>query len=98
MQDYLSPERQKIALLTIDAQRDFTLPGAPATVSGSIAATSQMRQLTEGQPAEIRLLTRPDVVLAAINTPDRWRYLLEMFLPFGFLLLLQPRMLLITLP
>jgi nicotinamidase-related amidase len=52
MQDYLSPERQKIALLTIDAQRDFTLPGAPATVSGSMAATSQMRRLTEAFRAQ----------------------------------------------
>ena len=47
MQDYLSPERQKAALLTIDAQRDFILPGAPATVSGSSAAASQMRHLVE---------------------------------------------------
>ncbi|MBL9036314.1 MAG: hypothetical protein JNN33_16240, partial [Rhodospirillaceae bacterium] len=52
MQDYLSPERQKIALLTIDAQRDFILPGAPATVSGSMAATTQMRRLTEAFRAQ----------------------------------------------
>jgi nicotinamidase-related amidase len=47
MKDYLSPERQKAALLTIDAQRDFVLPGASATVSGSGAAVPQMRQLVE---------------------------------------------------
>jgi uncharacterized membrane protein len=49
------------------------------------------------------LLTRPGFVLQevfghATRGPMRLRYLLEMFLPFGFLLLLQPRMLLITLP
>ena len=56
-------------------------------------------------PAEIfrTLLTRPIFVLQevfghAARGPMRLRYLLEMFLPFGFLLLLQPRMLLITLP
>ncbi|HMO59518.1 MAG TPA: DUF2079 domain-containing protein [Roseiflexaceae bacterium] len=44
------------------------------------------------------LLTRPGFVLAVVLSPDRLRYLLEMFLPFAFLLLLQPRMLIITLP
>ncbi len=49
------------------------------------------------------LLTRPGFVLQevfghATRGPMRLRYLLEMFLPFGFLLLLQPRLLLITLP
>jgi uncharacterized membrane protein len=48
------------------------------------------------------LLTRPGYVAAYVfggaAGAARLRYLLEMFLPFGFLLLLQPRMLLITLP
>jgi uncharacterized membrane protein len=48
------------------------------------------------------LVTRPDAVAAYVfggaAGAARLRYLLEMFLPFGFLLLLQPRMLLITLP
>jgi uncharacterized membrane protein len=48
------------------------------------------------------LLTRPDYVAAYVfggaAGAARLRYLLEMFLPFGFLLLLRPRMLSITLP
>ena len=48
------------------------------------------------------VLTRPDYVLSYVffseQGPERIRYLLGMFLPFAFLLLLQPRMLLITLP
>jgi uncharacterized membrane protein len=48
------------------------------------------------------IITRPGYVAAYVfggpNGAARLRYLLEMFLPFGFLLLLQPRMLLITLP
>jgi uncharacterized membrane protein len=48
------------------------------------------------------LVTRPDVVVAYVfggaAGAARLRYLLEMFLPFAFLLLLRPRMLLITLP
>lgn len=48
------------------------------------------------------LLTQPGRVFAYVflsdRGPERVRYLIEMFLPFGFLLLLQPRLLLITLP
>ncbi len=48
------------------------------------------------------LITRPvfvaTYVFGGADGAMRLRYLLEMFLPFGFLLLLQPRMLLITLP
>jgi uncharacterized membrane protein len=53
-----------------------------------------------GGPIEIlaTILTQPGYVLAEALSPDRLRYLLEMFLPFAFLLLLQPRMLIITLP
>lgn len=57
------------------------------------------------RPAEIftTLFTRPFFVLQEVfghptRGPMRLRYLLEMFLPFGFLLLLQPRILLITIP
>lgn len=44
------------------------------------------------------MFTNPGYVLATINTPDRWSYLVQMLLPFGFLMVLQPRLLLITLP
>ncbi len=47
MQDYLSPERHKAALLTIDAQRDFLVPGAPASFGGSTTTIARMRRLVE---------------------------------------------------
>ena len=47
MQDYLSPERDRVALITIDAQRDFVLPNGPASVSGSMSAVPQMQRLTQ---------------------------------------------------
>lgn len=47
MQDYLSPERDRVALITIDAQRDFILPNGPAAVSGSTSAVPQMQRLTQ---------------------------------------------------
>ena len=46
MQDYLSPEPQRSALLTIDAQRDFVLPGAPASFGGSASTAERMKRLT----------------------------------------------------
>jgi nicotinamidase-related amidase len=47
MHDYLTPERDRVALLTIDAQRDFVLPNAPASVSGAAAAVPAMQRLTQ---------------------------------------------------
>jgi nicotinamidase-related amidase len=35
-------------LLTIDVQRDFTLPGAPAEIPGTVAAVPNMVRLVEG--------------------------------------------------
>jgi nicotinamidase-related amidase len=54
MRDYLSPERHRVALLTIDAQRDFCLPNAPAKVGGSMAAVPPMVRLVEGFRAKGR--------------------------------------------
>ena len=45
MNDYLSPDWGKAALLTMDTQRDFTLPGAPAAIPGTTEILPQMQQL-----------------------------------------------------
>ncbi|MET1027370.1 MAG: isochorismatase family cysteine hydrolase [Dongiaceae bacterium] len=45
MQDYLSPERNRAALLTIDVQRDFVLPTGPASSSGATVAVPQIQRL-----------------------------------------------------
>src|ERR1700752_246989 len=50
MRDYLSPERQHVALLTIAAQRDFCLPNSPAKVGGSMAAVPPMVRLVQVFP------------------------------------------------
>src|SRR5882724_10833276 len=47
MRDYLSPERGRAALLTIDAQCDFALPNSPAKVCGTMAAVPAMRRLLD---------------------------------------------------
>jgi nicotinamidase-related amidase len=47
MKEYLAPERERVALITIDAQRDFVLPNAPATVGGALSTIPAMRRLIE---------------------------------------------------
>jgi nicotinamidase-related amidase len=46
--DYVEPDFEKAALLTIDVQRDFSLPGAPAEIPGTAAALPAMRRLVQG--------------------------------------------------
>jgi nicotinamidase-related amidase len=48
MRDYLSPERNHVALLTIDAQRDFCLPKTPPKVGGCSGALAATARLAEG--------------------------------------------------
>ena len=47
MQDYLSPERDRLALITIDAQRDFVLSNSPVAVGGASATVPHMHRLTQ---------------------------------------------------
>ena len=47
MKEYLAPERERVALITIDAQRDFILPSSPATVGGAVATVPAMRRLID---------------------------------------------------
>lgn len=47
MQDYLSPERDRLALITIDAQRDFVLSNSPVAVGGASATVPHMQRLTQ---------------------------------------------------
>lgn len=55
MRDYLSPERERAALIVIEAQRDFAMPDSRAKVCGTMAAVPAMRRVAEifrakGQP------------------------------------------------
>ena len=45
--NYCSPDWANAALLTIDVQRDFTLPGAPAEIPGTAEAVPAIRRLVE---------------------------------------------------
>ncbi|MFQ5774372.1 MAG: cysteine hydrolase family protein [Kiloniellaceae bacterium] len=52
MANYCVPERDKAALLTLSAQRDFLRPGSPVKVSGGERAKPVMRRLVEGFRAQ----------------------------------------------
>ncbi|WP_282606951.1 cysteine hydrolase family protein [Pelagibius sp. Alg239-R121] len=48
MPDYTLPEKQTVALLTLSAQRDFTLPGSPVRAAGLGRAIPAMKRLVDG--------------------------------------------------
>jgi len=54
MRDYLSPERDHVALLCIDAQRDFCQPNARAKTGGASGAVGAMKRLADGFRAKGR--------------------------------------------
>jgi hypothetical protein len=79
--------------------------GAPSLYLSVIYGQIDGQPWLGDSPGEIvrTLLARPGFVLSEVfgnptRGPMRLSYLLEMLLPFGFLVLLQPRMVLITLP
>jgi nicotinamidase-related amidase len=47
MDEYTEPNRDSAALLTIDTQNDFTLPGAPAEIEGTAAAVPRIRRVVQ---------------------------------------------------
>jgi nicotinamidase-related amidase len=66
MADYLSPEWQHAALLTIDVQRDFTLPGAPAEIAGTMEVVSHIQRLV----AAFRQAHKPIIHVVRLYRPD----------------------------
>ena len=57
MQDYIAPDFNNCALLTIDTQNDFTLPGAPAEIAGTLDVVPSMARLLSA----FRVARRPIV-------------------------------------
>ena len=66
MSDYVSPDWGNAALLTIDTQHDFTLPGAPAEIPGTAEVVPQMRRLVRA----FRQWGRPVIHVVRIYRPD----------------------------
>jgi nicotinamidase-related amidase len=66
MNDYTSPDFKKAALLTIDTQRDFTVPGAPAEIPGTMAVLPKMQQLVQ----TFRKQQKPIIHVVRLYLPD----------------------------
>lgn len=66
MTDYTSPDGARSALLTIDVQTDFTLPGAPACIPDTLEAVPAMRDVVEA----FRRGGRPVVHVVRLYLPD----------------------------
>lgn len=62
---YTEPDWPNAALLTIDVQRDFTLPGAPAEIPGTAGAVPAMGRLVES----FRAAGRPIVHVVRLYLP-----------------------------
>ena len=66
MNDYVDPDWENTALLTIDTQWDFTLPGAPAEIQGTAEVVSGMQRLAR----VFRRRNRPIVHVVRLYRPD----------------------------
>jgi len=66
MDPYTTPDPSRCALLTIDVQNDFTLPGAPAEIPGTYAAVPNMVRLCEA----FRAAQRPIVHMVRLYRAD----------------------------
>lgn len=66
MGEYTDPDWANAALLTIDTQRDFTLPGAPAEIAGTMEVLPSMRRLLQG----FRSRGRPVIHVVRLYLPD----------------------------
>ncbi len=52
MNEYIFPDKTNSALLIIDVQRDFTLSGAPAEISGTLLVVEPIQRLVHAYRAE----------------------------------------------
>ncbi len=65
-QNYTKPDFSRCALLTIDTQNDFTLPGAPAEIEGTIDVVPNMERIVKA----FRAKQRPIVHIVRLYLSD----------------------------
>jgi nicotinamidase-related amidase len=66
MNEYIIPDYNRAALITIDVQRDCTLPGAPLEIPGTIDLLPKMQSLVRA----FRISQKPIVHVVRLYLPD----------------------------
>jgi nicotinamidase-related amidase len=66
MKDYTTPDYHKVALITIDVQRDCTLPGAPLEIPGTLEMLPKMQSLARA----FRETGKPIIHVVRLYLPD----------------------------
>jgi nicotinamidase-related amidase len=66
MNDYIIPDYEKAALITIDVQRDCTLPGAPLEIPGTMDILSKIQNLA----GAFRAAQKPIIHVVRLYLPD----------------------------
>jgi len=66
MNDYIIPDYKKAALITIDVQRDCTLPGAPLEIPGTMDILSKIQNLARA----FRATQKPIIHVVRLYLPD----------------------------
>ena len=66
MNDYTNPDYNRVALLTIDVQRDCTIPGAPIEIPGTIDVLPKIQSLVR----TFRSSQKPIIHVVRLYLPD----------------------------
>jgi nicotinamidase-related amidase len=66
MNDYTNPDYNRVALLTIDVQRDCTIPGAPFEIPGTIDILPKIQSLVRA----FRISQKPIIHVVRLYLPD----------------------------
>jgi nicotinamidase-related amidase len=66
MKDYTNPDYNRVALLTIDVQRDCTIPGAPFEIPGTIDILPKIQSLVRA----FRSSQKPIIHVVRLYLPD----------------------------
>ncbi|MBM4447188.1 MAG: cysteine hydrolase [Chloroflexi bacterium] len=66
MNDYTEPDYKRAALLTIDVQRDCTIPGSPIEIPGTIDILPKIKSLVRA----FRISQKPIVHVVRLYLPD----------------------------
>lgn len=66
MNEYILPQREQCALIIVDTQKDFSIPGAPWEIPGTFEIIPQMKKIVEA----FRGKNKPIIHVVRLYLPD----------------------------